>query len=411
MGEYPKTYRVFVKEGLGTLRAEMIDGKKWFYGVDVCKILGLPKMCRLVSTGIFKKEECILVERLAKNGRRKIYLISLKGIIVLLNTKGALKDKDKLVAFSNWFNDEVSPALCTPKKKKEVIASTSEQAKEKKEVQPAQIEKEEKVTATIPDQTKEVKDMRATENAPAVGEQVFANGNFRIFGNAEFGNIRTELINGEPWFVGKDVATALGYGEGKSIPNAIANHVDEIDKGVTEMMTPGGKQNAIIINESGLYALIFGSKLPSAKRFKRWVTSEVLPAIRQTGSYQQTPPKPLTQLEMMRLQLGMIDNHEDRIKNLEDTMTIDYGQQEPLANTVNRSVIDALGGKQSNAYKEIAKKVFAECNHDLKTYFNVNARNNVPRKRYDEAIEYAKNWKPCTNTLMLIRGCNAQMSF
>ena len=408
MGEYPKTYRVFVKEGLGTLRAEMIDGKKWFYGVDVCKILGLPKMCRLVSTGIFKKEECILVERLAKNGRRKIYLISLKGIIVLLNTKGALKDKDKLVAFSNWFNDEVSPALCTPKKKKEVIASTSEQAEEKKEVQPAQIEKEEKVTATIPDQTKEVKDMRATENAPAVGEQVFENGNFKIFGNAEFGNVRATLINAVPRLIGKDVAEALGY---LNPQKALRDHVDDEDKLTERIVLSGQNREVILINESGLYSLILSSKLPSAKRFKRWVTSEVLPAIRQTGSYQQTPPKPLTQLEMMRLQLGMIDNHEDRIKNLEDTMTIDYGQQESLANTVNRSVIDALGGKQSNAYKEIAKKVFAECNHDLKTYFNVNARNNVPRKRYDEAIEYAKNWKPCTNILMLIRGCNAQMSF
>lgn len=175
-------------------------------------------------------------------------------------------------------------------------------------------------------------------------------------------------------------------------------------------LTPGGKQELTFINEANLYKTIFRSYKESAERFTDWVTSEVLPAIRQTGSY-QTPPKPLTQLEMMRLQLGMIDDHEDRIKNLEDTMTIDYGQQESLANTVNRSVIDALGGKQSNAYKEIAKKVFAECNHDLKTYFNVNARNNVPRKRYDEAIEYAKNWKPCTNTLMLIRGCNAQMSF
>lgn len=408
MGEYPKTYRVFVKEGLGTLRAEMIDDKKWFYGVDVCKILGLPKMCRLVSTGIFKKEECILVERLAKNGRRKIYLISLKGIIVLLNTKGALKDKDKLVAFSNWFNDEVSPALCTPKKKKEVIASTSEQAEEKKEVQPAQIEKEEKVTATIPDQTKEVKNMRTEENVPALGEQVFENGNFKIFGNAEFGNVRATLINAVPRLIGKDVAEALGY---LNPQKALRDHVDDEDKLTERIVLSGQNREVILINESGLYSLILSSKLPSAKRFKRWVTSEVLPAIRQTGSYQQTPPKPLTQLEMMRLQLGMIDNHEDRIKNLEDTMTIDYGQQESLANTVNRSVIDALGGKQSNAYKEIAKKVFAECNHDLKTYFNVNARNNVPRKRYDEAIEYAKNWKPCTNTLMLIRGCNAQMSF
>ena len=106
----------------------------------------------------------------------------------------------------------------------------------------------------------------------------------------------------------------------------------------------------------------------------------------------------------------MIDDHEGRIKTLEDTMTIDYGQQKSLETAVNTSVINALGGKDSNAYKEIGKKVFAECNHDLKTYFKVNARNNVPRKRYDEAIEYASSWKPCTNTLMRIRTANAQQS-
>ncbi len=81
-------------------------------------------------------------------------------------------------------------------------------------------------------------------------------------------------MNGEVWFVGKDVAAALGYGKSKSLNNAINNHVYEEDKGVTDMMTPGGKQQMIIINESGLYALIFGSKLLSAKKFKRWVTPE-----------------------------------------------------------------------------------------------------------------------------------------
>ncbi len=106
-----------------------------------------------------------------------------------------------------------------------------------------------------------------------------------MFPNDEFGQIRAILINGDPWFVGKDVAAALGYGEGKSLNNAVANHVDEEDKGVTEMMTPGRKQNLVIINESGLYSLIFGSRLESAKRFKHWVTSEVLPAIRKTGGY------------------------------------------------------------------------------------------------------------------------------
>lgn len=108
----------------------------------------------------------------------------------------------------------------------------------------------------------------------------------QIFSNSEFGNIRTVTIDGEPWFVGKDIAEALGYGKGKSLNNAVANHVDDEDKGVTEMMTPGGKQNLIIINESGLYSLILSSKLPNAKKFKRWVTSEVLPAIRKTGHYE-----------------------------------------------------------------------------------------------------------------------------
>lgn len=81
------------------------------------------------------------------------------------------------------------------------------------------------------------------------------------------------------------MATALGYGEGKSLANDVANHVDAEDKGVTEMMTPGGKQQMTIINESGLYSLVLSSKLASAKQFKRWITSEVLPTMRKTGGY------------------------------------------------------------------------------------------------------------------------------
>lgn len=104
----------------------------------------------------------------------------------------------------------------------------------------------------------------------------------QIFENSEFGQVRTVTIDGEPWFVGKDVALALGY---ENPQKAVRTHVDDEDKGVTEMDTPGGKQNLAIINESGLYALIFGSKLESAKKFKHWVTSEVLPSIRKTGGY------------------------------------------------------------------------------------------------------------------------------
>ena len=104
----------------------------------------------------------------------------------------------------------------------------------------------------------------------------------QIFQNADFGSIRAVERNGEPWFVGKDVARALGYSDQAK---AIRIHVDEEDKGVDEMATPGGKQSVAIINESGLYSLVLSSKLPGAKKFKRWVTSEVLPAIRKNGGY------------------------------------------------------------------------------------------------------------------------------
>lgn len=110
----------------------------------------------------------------------------------------------------------------------------------------------------------------------------------KIFNSEEFGDIRTVNINGEPWFVGKDVAESLGYINSRK---ALADHVAAEDKGVTKCYTLGGTQTVGIINESGLYALIFGSKLESAQRFKHWVTSEVLPAIRRTGGYQMPVPQ------------------------------------------------------------------------------------------------------------------------
>ena len=105
----------------------------------------------------------------------------------------------------------------------------------------------------------------------------------KVFENTEFGSVRTLVINGEPYFVGKDVALILGYAKPR---NAIAAHVDEEDKKVAPIQGDlGGTQERTIINESGLYSLILLSKLPNAKNFKHWVTSEVLPSIRKTGSY------------------------------------------------------------------------------------------------------------------------------
>lgn len=109
----------------------------------------------------------------------------------------------------------------------------------------------------------------------------------RIFENPEFGSIRTVERNGEPWFVGKDVAVILGY---SNASKALADHVDEEDKLNNESLSSLGQRGGWLINESGLYSLVLSSKLPTAKKFKRWVTSEVLPSIRKHGAY-MTPEK------------------------------------------------------------------------------------------------------------------------
>ena len=111
----------------------------------------------------------------------------------------------------------------------------------------------------------------------------------QVFDNLEFGSIRTVTIDGEPWFVGKDVA-ALGY---KDTADALKKHIDSEDKLTRQFADSGQNREMYIINESGMYALIFGSKLESAKRFKHWVTSEVLPAIRKTGKYETVLANPL----------------------------------------------------------------------------------------------------------------------
>ena len=131
-----------------------------------------------------------------------------------------------------------------------------------------------------------------------------------VFNNDEFGSIRTVTIENEPWFVGKDVAEVLGYQNGS---RDINRHVDDEDKLCTKIEYAGQKREVTIINESGLYSLIMSSKLPTAKKFKRWVTSEVLPSIRKTGSY----GKPMSELEILQCSINQLIEQERKIKVLE----------------------------------------------------------------------------------------------
>lgn len=144
----------------------------------------------------------------------------------------------------------------------------------------------------------------------------------QIFKSEEFGQVRTLSINNEPYFIGKDVAEILGYSNSRK---ALIDHVDDEDKGVTKCDTLGGKQDLTIINESGLYSLILSSKLPNAKKFKRWVTSEVLPSIRKSGGYIATN-ETMTDEEIMAKALmvaqNTINKKNTKINELEEKIEI-----------------------------------------------------------------------------------------
>ncbi|MFG3613128.1 ORF6C domain-containing protein [Rummeliibacillus stabekisii] len=219
-------------------------------------------------------------------------------------------------------------------------------------------------------------------------------------------DVRILEKDGEPWFVGKDVAQILGY---QRPDNAIRNHVDEEDKLMHQISASGQNRNMTLINESGMYSLVLSSKLESAKRFKRWVTSDVLPQIRKTGAYTSNS---------MELALQAALDHERKINAIEEdvdylknNMRIDSLQQLEIQQTAKRSIAHALGGKESVAYKEISKKAFIAFWNEFKQYFKVPRYGDLPKIKMNEAIRFIELWRPSTTLQIEIDNCNRQMEF
>lgn len=216
----------------------------------------------------------------------------------------------------------------------------------------------------------------------------------QIFKNPEFGEIRTIEQDGEPWFVGKDVAWALGYGEGKSLANAVANHVDEDDRSVTEMMTEWGKRKFVIINESGLYSLVLRSKLPTAKKFKRWVTSEVLPSIRKNGGYIAGQDQ-LTPEELMAKALQVANKtlaeREARISALTVQNTIMAPKAEYFDELVDRNTLTSF--RDTAKELGIKPKAFVDWLIDKKFIFRDQKGKLMPREGKGDGLFEVKEAK------------------
>lgn len=233
----------------------------------------------------------------------------------------------------------------------------------------------------------------------------------QIFSNSEFGEIRTVMIDNEPWFVGNDIANSLGYTRGR---NAMSSHVDEGDAlkwGIPD--SNNHVQQMTIINESGLYSLIFGSKLESAKKFKKWVTSEVLPTIRRTGSYQMptTTEGKIALLAQGHTELTeRVNNIQSELETLKMDLPILPIEADKITEAVKRKGVSVMGGKQSNAYnnRNIRQKVYNNMYANLKYNFGTRSYKAIKRCQCDKAIEIIQSYQPPFFLQQTIETINAQ---
>ena len=223
-----------------------------------------------------------------------------------------------------------------------------------------------------------------------------------VFDNADFGEVRTVVIDGDPWFVGKDVAECLGY---TNPSKALADHVDDDDKLNNKTLSSLGQRGGWLINESGMYALIFGSKLEKAREFKRWVTSEVLPTLRKTGHYEVAADQSVNQLlaefgdfkvTYVQQMVEFKDALEKQTKAFDKSisnMTLSTTQQNKVHRAVKDRVGSLLGGAHSDLYKEKSRMYFANLWNDLKAEFECGSRWQDLNPAYmEEAMSWIRYW-------------------
>ena len=230
----------------------------------------------------------------------------------------------------------------------------------------------------------------------------------QIFNSEEFGSIRTLTINGDPYFVGKDVAEALGYTAPR---NAIAKHVDEEDKKDAPIQCSlGGTQLMTVINESGLYSLILSSKLPTAKKFKRWVTAEVLPAIRKHGSYnadysslspqlqylisleQKTKALEQKQTELENKLAESEKNRDEIIKATFEFGRIGELQRNEITKAVKKRAIELC--RYAETYDKVGKSVISSIYKGLQKEFKVKSYLDLSYNQYTDCMIFIQYFSP-----------------
>ena len=231
----------------------------------------------------------------------------------------------------------------------------------------------------------------------------------QIFNNEDFGEIRTVTIDNDPWFVASDICKALDIAN----TTQAMQRLDDDEKSMLNIGLSGGATNCV--NEYGLYSLVLASRKKEAKDFKRWITHEVLPSIRKTGSY----GKPLTTLEQIKLiaqgnmELGeRVDKVEDKLSNLENDTPLYGCEIDEVQKHVRKKGVEVLGGKDSEAYRDgsVRSQVYSDIYNQLKREYGcVSSYKSIKRKYIDAVHVFIDRYEPPTALSEQIRDCNAQV--
>jgi prophage antirepressor-like protein len=401
----------YTNEELGKIRVEKIALNPFFYAIDICRILGKEHNSAKYT------RECAAdhIKQIKDAKKRKVNLIDIDGAIKMCDKSNAATAKNlrNLLRRIHYDATYLEPA----QDGKISIHSCKEKQVEEKPVEEIPLAKANRYVAKEPILMEEVK-QELEEHEEIKEEETMESNAMKIFHNSEFGDIRTEVINNEVWFVGKDVAEILGYGNTR---DALGKHVDEEDKNTVAIYDGiKGNPNQVVINESGLYSLILSSKLPSAKRFKHWVTSEVLPSIRKTGSYQKPDQaaEPLNTFEQIRLlatgttELAQQVTHlSEEVTELKTDMPLYGCEIDEVQQHVKRKGVQCLGGKDSEAYADgsIRSQVYKDIYSQLKREYGcVSTYKSIKRKYIADVHDFIDCYQLPTVLEEQITAANAQ---
>lgn len=239
------------------------------------------------------------------------------------------------------------------------------------------------------------------------------NNQIQIFSSSEFGEIRTVVIDNEPWFVGRDVANALGYSKPQKAIRDRVRERDTLKQGISDINNH--MQEMLIINESGLYRLIFGSQLPSAEKFQDWVYDEVLPSIRKTGFY-QAPMSIDDQIELLSKGHGKLKAEIREVKTeldkFKEELPLLPAEMQEVTDAVHRKGVDVMGGKKSNAYhdRSICNSVYRDIYNEIHRNFDCHSYKSIPRKYLGRILDVVSKY--CLPIVIedRIKEANAQMA-